>query len=353
MQHIDCRSRQARRILRLLAPSAVVAGFLSVAPGAFAGPPSCKSIIKGMLDVELPAGQRSSRMVRLNAGDSVSFLVSGATDTTVRLVSGSGAPQVILTRETGAMATFTAPVAETYVFAIEAGQEGMTSVNVNCAKAGGERGREAATELPLVTIDSAADADKTDRRSSFSVGFAELVALSKENRTPIDRWIADGGRSLFVDTEDAEGGNAGEVTVSLVANAEIGPDDILNVLDRVAQCSSADGGMSDVEVAIAETAILPEDLTFETSPAPATTNRKKARNMGTDVAALAAPPSETWVTFLHPQHVGDEAEGDTAVSVSRPAAIAASDFPPPPMALGAALPFESRAERAEAAAATQ
>lgn len=329
------RGNAARKSLWLLAPL-TVALVACVPVAASAGTPGCKSIAKGKLDVELPANQRSSRMVRLSAGDNLSFLISGSGDTKVTLVSGSGAPRPIVTPESGRMASFSAPASEAYVFAIEAGPDSQASVAVNCTRADSA---SAAAEPEPITIE-----DSPSRASAFSIGFAEIAA-SKLSDEPLGRWIGKETASAFCDTA-SDDIYAGGIALSLGANAEIGPDDLPEVLERLTRSEDDAVGLSDVQVAMAQQAIL-ADFKFEPIPLAMVANKapKPAAQKPSDAyspaaeAQHAAASAETWVAAVHDRRV-DDSEVEATVSVSRPAALASADFPPPPMALGAALPFD-------------
>lgn len=304
-----------------------------VAPATLlAAPPSCKSIAKGLLDAEVPAGQRSSRMVRLDAGDTVNFLLSGAQSSVV-LVAGDGAPRVLVSADGERMATFAAPTSETYVFAVEAGDAAATTVGVNCTRATGATASDT-LELPVASLATTGSA--TARHSAFSLGFAEMVANSKD-QSAITRWAGNRAAALPFDTS-AEFGDAGAVSLALETSTEIGPDEIGEVLDRVARVSTEDEGLSEVQVAMADTAIPANDVDFEFhSDARVSTASAAGKGKRSSAAVVAA--ADTWVTQLNDAYDG----GSSETSVSRPAAVASSKLLPPPMALGAPLPFDAGA----------
>lgn len=326
---------------RLLLASAVAA-FAGSPFTAQAEPPSCKSITKGTLDVELPAGQRSSRMVRLAEGETVNFSIhSGASGATVTLVSGGSAPQTLLAANSGGMATYCAPATATYVFVIEAGRDSLTSVSANCTAAGrvSAANTDARPEMVLAQIETDTDTEGLSRRSAFSLGLSEFAEATKAAKSPINQWIGDGAiLASAIDTADGDDDAAGAAALSFSANSEIGPDDLPGVLDRMQRLASA-AASADAESQTAMTwaAILAPGLSFAPAAQPAAV-AKRAVPRNTEVAVNddAMPAIEGWwVTHLQDNR---ESQATTETAVTRRDMIASNTFPTPPMALGAFIP---------------
>lgn len=342
MRHIFCRDGRALLTTRLIAQAAIAA-VLATSAGA-GGPPSCKSISKGSLDVELPAGQRSSRMVKLRAGDIVNFSVhGGASGATVNLVSGYGAPKALLEPGTSGITSFTAPVAETYVFAIEAGSGSLTSVSVNCTGAGQSVGQSAG-------LSGTVDAEGDSRRSSFSAGFAEIAATTTPGtRAPLSDWCDGDGATVAIDASSPDGDGANDATLDL--HTRIASNGVVEILERIERVEphQTSGIGTGAAAALLWSAALSPDLTFETAPQPAVVTTTRTRP--TSDARVASAPATTatlaalepavegwWLTYLDDKSEGSGSEASPAPPASRNA-IAASSFPPP-MALGARLPAD-------------
>jgi hypothetical protein len=361
MRHVQRRHRRRHSFAVAAVTAAAITAALPLA--AHAGPPGCKSITKGTLDVELSAGQRSSRMVRLAKGDTISFSVQG-TGATVTLVSGAQAAQVL--PAVGGMATYDAPSTATYVFSIEAGRDTKTAVAANCTRPGGDNATLApghakqAVELEITQFET--DLSGT-RGAAFSLGLSEFAAAADAARAPVDRW--GGAGTVFVSTSDDDPEGASAFTLSLYANAEIGPDDLGTVLDRMQRVASAEVvGESEVQAAMASTAVGP-DLSFDAAPlqrvAQSVRGSTSARRThdgqapeGQAPDGMAQPPAapqELWVTQLHESRSPDSAVTETAV-VRRD--VVAGTPLPAPMSLGAVLPADAEADtpaEAETAAA--
>lgn len=307
---------------------------------AAAAPPSCKSIAKGKLDVELPANQRSSRMVRLTAGDTLSFLVSGSGDTLVTLVSGPDAPQKVVGPDTGRMADFSAKSTETYVFAIEAGTQGQAAVSVNCTRAGSAA--SSATTAPEMGFAVASiDAKGDGLASALSVGFAEMANMANGPAAPINLWIGEAQAAVFYDTAEEHPEDGGAIALSLGANAEVRPTDLPDIFARLGRCEEERVGESEVEVAMAQSAIL-ADFSFEATPIETASIKPrdgaKPAKGNVEQPPVTTATAETWVTAIDNSN-GTNADVATTVAVSRPAAM--SSELPPPMALGGALPIDN------------
>jgi hypothetical protein len=326
---------------RLLIATAVAA-VAGLPLSANAAPPSCKSITKGTLDVELPAGQRSSRMVRLAEGETVNFSIhSGASGATVTLVSGTGAPQTLMAANSGGMASYCAPATATYVFVIEAGRDNLTSVSANCTLAGATGQPESATartEVDLVQIET--DAEGLSRRSAFSLGLSEFAASTKTADTPIHQWTGDNAiLTSTVDTAGTDDDAASSAALSFSANAEIGPDDLAGVLARMERVSGADGAVdTETQTAMAWSAILAPGLSFAPAPQQTASAAKRFGRKATQVASMDATPAveEWWVTHLQDNREAEAPATETAVL--RRDAVASNTFSTPPMALGGFIP---------------
>lgn len=345
MRQIVCRGRQTRFMMRLLA-----VGSFSVIAGApilaLANPPGCKSIAKGLLDVELPAGQRSSRMVRLAEGESVNFSIhSSAPGTTVTLVSGPGAPQPLNPAHAGSMINFSAPSAATYVFAIEAGRDGLAAVSASCVRQG-ETNAEASPAKELEVAQIEADAEGLTRRSAFSVGLSEFAATAKAATSPISQWC-DAGEpdATAIDTATSTDDQVGAAMLSLSANAKVGAEGLSDVLSRMARVETSDTASDkETQAAMTWTAILAPDLSFEPPRTrTADTGGKHVGRAGRHEVASAQPAAvseDWWVTHLKDSRDADQTVA-TETAVVRRDVVASTAFPSPPMALGAFIPTEA------------
>lgn len=339
MRQVICRGRQAHT-MRLLAACSLTA-IVSLPASVIAAPPGCKSITKGSLDVELPAGQRSSRMVRLRTGETVKFsLHGGASGATVMLVSGEGAPKALLTAGSGGLASFCAPADATYVFAIEAGRDDLTSVAANCL--GSEQtatapGAAPQTEIELAQIE--ADPEGLTRRSAFSLGLSEFASSARAADGPLSQW-ADPADAAMVDTEAADADERGATVLSFSTNAEVRPDDLSDVLARMTRVS-ANQAPAEVEAqtAMSTSAILDPGLSFAALPQAKSVQASAAgkRDAAKTAPAVELASDDWWIT-----HVRSTQDTDTTeTAVLRRDASAASGSFPPPMALGAFLPPET------------
>ncbi len=336
MQLVFGRGATAPLLSRLLVASVVCAVPLS----AGASPPSCKSITKGNLDVQLPAGQRSSRMVRLAEGDTVNFLIdNGASGATVTLVSGAGAPQTLLAPNAGGMATFCAPATATYVFAIEAGRDNHTAVSANCTRAGDVATFDATARPELSLAQLETDEEGLTRRSAFSLSLSEIAASAKVAASPFTHWSEDAEATpTSVDTSDGDADTISAAALSFSANSEIGPDDLPIVLTRIERTAAQGEAPVDVEAQTAMTwsAILTPGLSFapprETRVVAKRTTRKDAQ-----IASETPAAQDWWVTHLHDNRQSTETAA-TETAVARTDTVAYNPFPIPPMALGAFIP---------------
>lgn len=328
MRQLICRGVRAHAIVRGLATGAAIGAILIPMP-VLAGPPGCKAITKGTLDVSLPAGQRSSRMVRLNAGETISFSVhAGASQTSITLVSGGDAPHKLA--GSGGMTTYAAPASGTYVFAIEAASDNATSVSANCSRPAGDTESAGIKVKEVQVAQIVSDMDGT-RGSAFSMGLSEFAAAAEAARAPVDRWADAADRSAIAVDTAAGHEDVSATTLSLSANAEVGPDDLASVLarmDRVAPTESPEEREANTALA---SALVGTDLTFEPQRGPV------ARSSTSHVVARAVPaPEELWVTQLHEDRTADSAVTETAVL--RRDTVAGEASLPPPMALGALVP---------------
>lgn len=341
MRHSICRGRRAHPYLRTLATGAAIAVVI-MPVSAFAGPPGCKGITKGSLDVALPAGQRSSRMVRLNAGETINFSVHGGAS--VSLVSGGDAPHKL--SASNGMTSYVSPSTATYVFAIEAGSDSMTSVSANCSQPvvtasadpapAGTASTPPAKEVEVAQFTT--DMDGT-RGSAFSLGLSEFAAAAEASRAPVDKW-ADAADTTAAAIDTAEGVEAASAaTLSLSANAEVGPDDVASVLDRMQRVApSATPAEHEAYLAMAS-AEVDADMTFEA--AAAALSRPSARVVA-KVERQEASPEELWVTHVHEDRTPESAVTETAVL--RRDTVAAASTLPPPMALGGLVQGEPAAD---------
>lgn len=330
MRQLNCRGVRAHSILRQLATGAAIGAMLIPMP-ALAGPPGCKAIMKGTLDVSLPAGQRSSRMVRLNAGETINFSVhAGASSASVTLVSGGDAPKTLLERS--GMTTYAAPASATYVFAIEAGADSSASVSANCSRPDRDTAGSAIKVKEVEVAQIVADMDGT-RGSAFSVGLSEFAAAAEAARAPVDRWADAADRAAVAIDTAAGHEDVSAATLSLSASAEVSPGDLAAVFARMDRVAPTDAPEDrDVNAALAS-ALVGNDLTFE--PQPATAARHNARRAVAKAAPTVAP-EELWVTQLHEDRTVDSAVTETAVL--RRDTVAGAAGLPPPMALGGLVP---------------
>jgi hypothetical protein len=337
MRQNNRRGVVARSRLRKLATGAAVAAMLMPLP-ALAGPPGCKSITKGTLDVTLPAGQRSSRMVRLNEGETINFSVhGGASGATVTLVSGGSSPQTLSSG--GSMASYAAPASATYVFAIEAAADSMTAVSASCSKTAGTAA--AAPTVKEVQVAQIVDDMNGTRGSAFSLGLSEFAAAAEAAMTPVDRW-ADAADKTAVAIDTAEGQeDVSAATLSLSASAEVGPDDVSVVLARMDRIATTDSAAEQETSAALASAVVGSELSFE----PEATAPAKRSGKATTVVARAvttqSAPEELWVTHLHEDRSAESAVTETAVL--RRDTVVADGALPPPMALGALIPADADA----------
>lgn len=318
------------------------AALAGVPLAAQANPPSCKSITKGSLDVELPAGQRSSRMVRLTQGETVNFSIhSGASGATVTLVSG-GTPQTLHAPNAGGIAKFCAPATATYVFVIEAGRDNLTSVSALCSPAGGTASADepGGQEMTLAQIET--DAEGLSRRSAFSLGLSEFAAESRAASSPLNQWVgANAAQEASIETDGSNDDAAGAAVLSFSANSEIGPDDLDGVLQRMHRVASADGAADkESQTAMTWSAILAPGLSFAPAPVATASASKRPERKSVQVATVAdAAPSagDWWVTHLQDNREAAEAP-TTETAVLRRDAVASNVFQTPPMALGGFIP---------------
>lgn len=345
MRHILKDGMRARSNSRLLAVGTAL--IVAMPMTASAAPPSCKSITKGSLDVELPAGQRSSRMVRLSQGDAVNFSIhSGASGATVTLVSGSGAPRVIVPPGSNGMARFEAPETETFVFAIEAGRDHVTSVSANCTKPGNFAEVAAArTDVTVAQIET--DSEGLSRRSAFSLGLSEFAASARAAESPVNRWAdAAAAAGPAIDTAGSNEDLISAAALSIASNADVNAEDLETITARIERAGPAavDG---ETQAAMTWAAILAPELSFDTTtPATKVAEMKRpaakaARDAGTQQvmasAADAQPIDGWWVTHLEDDRGAENVVTETAVL--RRDTVAGASFPPP-MALGAFVPVE-------------
>lgn len=347
MRHIILGGMQTRRHLRLLAIGSTFAFATSTPLVALAAPPSCKSITKGTLDVELPAGQRSSRMVRLSQGETVNFSVhSGASGATVTLVSGAGSPLVVLAPGANSIASFEAPEAATYVFAIEASRESMASVSANCAKQGNAVTAEGSsperTEITVAQME--ADTEGLARRSAFSLGLSEFAASALAAESPVDRWADAETAAPAVDTAGSQDDAVSAATLQFASNSDVGADDLDTVQERMGRLGSPANTDDETRTAMTWSAILTPELSFEPARTTTVADAARASRKGSasdaaklQVAAAAAPAEGWWVTHLEDSRDNDHVVTETAVL--RRDTIAGAALPPP-MALGAFVPTE-------------
>lgn len=305
-----------------------------------AAPPSCKSITKGNLDVQLPAGQRSSRMVRLNEGDTVNFLIDNtASGATVTLVSGAGAPQTLTTANTVGMASFCAPATATYVFAIEAGRETRTAVTANCVRAGEEAAIDVTARPELELAQMETDAEGIMRRSAFSLSLSEIASTAKAAASPLNQWSEDAVTApAAVDTAESDADAIGAAALSFSANSEIGPDELGTVLARIDRATAVAEAPADKDTQTAMTwsAILSPSLSFAPPRETRVAHAKRPARDDAYVVGTATPPAqEWWVTHLQDDR---QRATDTETAVARTDTVAYNPFPVPPMALGAFVP---------------
>ena len=340
----------------LWALGAVVTFAIAPHHSAIAGVPGCKAIAGGTLDVELPAGQRSTRMVQLSAGAKIKFECGGgAQGATVTLVSGQGAPRTILTAGKGpAEASFTAPDTTAYVFAIEAGGKAASSVKADCANSASANAPEpadAAPELKVAQLEG--DANGLSRRSAISVGLSEFAASARAGDSPIGQWTlySPGSGAEAVDTALAVDDEAAELSLRLSANSEINPSDLPDVLRRIERVSKLDGAADkDTQsvltfAAISVPGLMPKEGNYRGQSEQVQQARATlASNTAGAQSPTAAQQDEAdvsgwWVTHLkeEPGGLGDSTQ-TAVVRRDTPVVAASSAFPPPPMALGAFIP---------------
>lgn len=345
MRHIICDGMQTRRHLRLLTIGSTFAFACSMPLIAAAAPPSCKSITKGTLDVELPAGQRSSRMVRLSQGEIVNFSVhSGASEATVTLVSGAGSPQVVLAPGAKSIASFQAPENATYVFAIEAGRDNLATVSANCSKANpADEVVAARTDITVAQLE--ADAEGLARRSAFSLGLSEFAATARAAESPVNRWADASTEAPALDTAGTQDDVVSSTLLSFAANADVGAEDLDTVMARVDRVGPAatDG---ETQVAMTWSAILTPQLSFDVPNDAKGSGAKRVARKGVAEApklqeiASATPAEGWWVTHLEDNRGSEPVVTETAVL--RRDMVAGTAFPAP-MALGAFVPTEGLA----------
>lgn len=337
MRQFFARGVNAPLRMRLLTVSAVAA-FAGSPFAAHASPPSCKSITKGTLDVELPAGQRSSRMVRLAKGETVNFSIhSGASGATVTLVSGGGAPQTLMAPNSGGMSSFCAPADATYVFVIEAGRDNLTSVSANCTAAGKAATESAASRVDPAQIDT--DTEGLSRRSAFSLGLSEIAASTKAANSPINQWCEGVTLASAVDTASGDDEAAGAAASSFSANSEIGPDDLAGVLARMQRTAEVNGD-TETQAPTTWSAMLAPGFSFAPQMIAAT---RRAAPKSTQVAANdnnVAMVEGWWITHLQDNRDETTNAAATETAMTRRDTVASNAFPTPPMALGAFIPAD-------------
>lgn len=343
MRHIICDGMQTRRHLRLLAIGSTFAIACSMPLAAPAAPPSCKSITKGTLDVELPAGQRSSRMVRLSQGEIVNFSVhGGASGATVTLVSGNGSPQVLLSPGSSGIASFQAPETATYVFAIEAGRDDLATVSANCSKRSPAEDNATARTSEITVAQIEADTEGLARRSAFSLGLSEFAASARAAESPVNRWADAATEAPALDTSGTQDDAVSSAVLTIAANADVGADDLDTVMARVDRVGPAatDG---ETQVAMTWSAILTPQLSFDVPTDAKVADARRTARKGAPEApklqeiASATPAEGWWVTHLEDNRGAEPVVTETAVLRRDTVAGAAL---PPPMALGAFVPTE-------------
>lgn len=348
MRQISAPGVQASLCLWALA--AVVT--FAIAPHqSAAGAPGCKAISGGTLDVELPAGQRSTRMVQLSAGEQISFKCGkGTKGATVTLVSGQGEPKTILSSSGPAEASFTAPDTKAYVFAIEATGKVASSVKANCSgkasKTAAGDGEET-SELEVVQLEG--DASGLSRRSAISVGLSEFAASVRAGDSPIGQWslYSPVSGAQAVDTAIAGDNEAAELSLRLSANAEINPSDLPDVLKRIERVSKLDGEADkDTQsvmtfAAISVPGLMSDSAVYRGEDAKSGYAGETARLQRASANAPQHDDADVhgwWVTHLKEEPGLGDSTQTAVVRRDTPVIAASSAFPPPPMALGAFIP---------------
>ncbi len=210
----------------------------------------CAAAGAGALNAEVAPAGTATRQATLDAGDVLDFTALSNAAVSVSLISGSGAPQSLLSGSSTATASFRVPAAGAYTFGIAAGPGASAQVRVTCVSAQTAAANAAflarrkdiinAKDPDRIRIDRtptaianpdkplassvAVDEQGNAKEIEFSVSLSEIEAAANPGRKPspgfVDLWLEGRMRNYAVGSSD--NGNLG--VVYLGTRTKLGPD---------------------------------------------------------------------------------------------------------------------------------
>jgi hypothetical protein len=223
----------------------------------------CTAANAGSLNAIVAPSASLTRELSLNAGDVLDFSARSNATASVRLISGSGAPQMLIGGASAAAVSFKAPETGAYVFGIAAAPQDSASVSITCLSAQTAAANAAflarrkdllnAKDPDRIRIDRAptpiANPDKplassvavddqgNPKEVQFSVSLSEITAAAHPGRKPepglVDLWLEGRMQNYEADSADVGVSNGNLGVLYLGTRTMLGPDILVGGLAQL------------------------------------------------------------------------------------------------------------------------